>query len=303
MLQGSTLLPTSSKMDFLYAIFTFLATMLVLLLITCSALVLRIFTGKSIRNPKYPPVAGTVFSLLFNFNRLYDYLTEVAKRHNTFRLLAEDQSEIYTTNKQNIEHILKSSFDKYSKGQYLQGIVADLFGQGIFVVDGVHWRQQRKLASFEFSTRVLRDYSCTIFRRNAGKLVRTISEFSMANNNFDIQDLIMKFTIDSIFKVGFGTDLNCLEGSSKDGATFIKAFDDANSLIYWRYVDPTWKLQRFLNIGFEASLKKNINIVYNFVNEIISKKREQIEMQQNYVSPTITIVNIKMFAFCFSLLS
>lgn len=105
----------------------------------------------------------------------------------------------------------------------------------------------------------------------------------------------MKLTIDSIFKVGFGTDLKCLEGSNKDGATFIKAFDDANTLIYWRYLDPTWKLQRFLNIGFQASLKKNIRFIYSFINEVISKKKEQIEMQQNYVSRSIILVTQKMF--------
>lgn len=269
-------------MDIPYAIFTILATVLLLLLICFLALLAKIFTGKSIKDPKYPPVAGTVLSLLINFNRLYEFLTEVAEKHKTFRLLAQDQSEIYTTDARNIEHILKSSFDKYTKGQYLQGIVSDLFGQGIFVVDGVNWRQQRKLASFEFSTRMLRDFSCNIFRRNAVKLIRTVSQLSQADDIIDIQDLLMKYSLDSIFKIGFGTDLNCMEGSNGVGATFIKAFDDATALIYWRYVDPTWKVQRFLNIGFEASLATNSKYVHKFVHEVISsKKREQMEMQQN----------------------
>lgn len=148
---------------------------------------LKIFTGKSIRNPQYPPVAGTVFGQVFYFNRLHDYLAELGKKHRTFRLLAPDQSELYTTDIQNIEHVLKTSFHKYSKGQYNVDIVTDLFGQGIFIADGVKWRQQRKLASHEFSTRVLRDFSCTVFRKNATKLVKTVSEFSMASTVFDIQ--------------------------------------------------------------------------------------------------------------------
>ncbi|KAL8114295.1 cytochrome P450 704C1-like [Apium graveolens] len=268
-------------MDFLYVIFTILATVLLLLLGCFLALLGKIFTGKSIRNPKYPPVSGTVLSLLINFNRIYEYLTEVAEKHQTFRLLAQDQSEIYTTDARNIEHILKSSFDKYSKGQYLQGIANDLFGHGIFVVDGVNWKQQRKLASYEFSTRMLRDFSCDIFRKNAVKLITTVSESSMVNDAIDMQDLLMKYSLDSIFKVGFGADLNCMEGSNGVGSTFIKAFDDTTSLIYWRYIDPTWKVQRLLNIGFEASLAKNIKYVHRFVQEVISKKREQMEMQQN----------------------
>lgn len=91
----------------------------------------------------------------------------------------------------------------------------------------------------------------------------------------------MKYSLESIFKVGFGADLNCMEGSNRVGSAFIKAFDDATSLIYWRYIDPTWKVQRLLNIGFEASLAKNVKYLNEFVQEVIIKKREQMEMQQN----------------------
>lgn len=160
---------------------------LLLFLIPIIAFLIRIFSGKSINNPKYAPVLGTVFHQLFYFNRLYDHQTEVARKHSTFRLLGPGQSEIYTTDLQNIEHVLKTNFDKYAKGKYNQDVVKDLFGTGIFAVDGEKWRQQRKVASFEFSTRVLRDFSCTVFRRSAIKLVRKVHECSLANKVFDMQ--------------------------------------------------------------------------------------------------------------------
>jgi cytochrome P450 len=174
-------------MDIIWITLTFIAFLLIFLFLTISLLILRIFTGKSIKNPNYPPVDGTLFHHLFYFNTLYDQQTEAAKKRRTFRLLALAQSDIYTTDVRNIEHILKTNFDKYSKGQFNQDIVSDLFGQGIFAVDGDKWRQQRKLASFEFSTRVLRDFSSSVFRRNAAKLVRAVSELSDAGLAFDIQ--------------------------------------------------------------------------------------------------------------------
>lgn len=174
-------------MFILHIIFTFLATTLLLVLITFLALILKIFIGKSIKDPKYPPVVGTVFGQLFYFNKLHDYFTDIALKHPTFRLLAPDQSELYTTDVRNIEHILRTNFENYSKGEYNKDIVTDLFGNGIFAVDGVKWKQQRKLASFEFSTRVLRDFSCIVFRKNAANLVRVVSEFAKANKVFDVQ--------------------------------------------------------------------------------------------------------------------
>ncbi|KAL3517034.1 hypothetical protein ACH5RR_023936 [Cinchona calisaya] len=266
----------------LNSIFTTIIALLILLLIPIAALIPKIFIGKSIKNKKYPPVVGTVFHQLYYLKRLYDHQAEIAKNQPTFRFLAPDQSEIYTTDTRNVEHILKTNFYKYSKGKFNQDIVTDLFGQGIFAVDGEKWKQQRKLASFEFSTRVLRDFSCTVFRKNAAKLVAKVSEFSRDNQVFDIQELLMRCTLDSIFKVGFGIDLNCLEGSREKATKFIKAFDDSNELTYWRYVDPLWKLKRYLNVGCEASLRQNIRVIHNFVDDLIKIKRKQQEMQQDY---------------------
>ena len=94
----------------------------------------------------------------------------------------------------------------------------------------------------------------------------------------------MRFPLDSIFKVVFGVELNCLEGSSKEGTAFMKAFDDSNALVYWRYVNPFWKLKRFFNIGSEATLKKKIKILDDFVHGVIRIKREWLEVKQDCVS-------------------
>ncbi|KAJ8749030.1 hypothetical protein K2173_013474 [Erythroxylum novogranatense] len=268
------------KMDALLIIFTFVSTPLLCSFMLFLYLMLKIYTGKSIADPKFAPVKGTVISQLFYFSRLHDYHTELARKDKTFRLLAPDMSELYTVDPRNIEHILKTKFDKYSKGKYNQEVVTDLLGEGIFAVDGDKWRQQRKLASFEFSTRVLRDFSCAVFRQNAAKLVRVISESSIADRAFDMQELIMRSALDSIFKVGFGVELNCLEASSVESTNFMRAFDEANALVYWRYVDPFWRQKRFFNIGCESSLTKNIKVIEDFVNTLISAKRKLLAEQR-----------------------
>lgn len=94
----------------------------------------------------------------------------------------------------------------------------------------------------------------------------------------------MRSTLDSIFKVGFGVELNCLEGSTKEGTEFMKAFDETNALISWRYVDPFWKLKKIFNVGSEASLKKNVKVIDRFVNQVISKKRKLLVERHDCVS-------------------
>lgn len=64
---------------------------------------------------RYHPVRGTIFHLLLNFHRFHDYLTDLTRRNLTFRILYPDNSEIYTSDPANVEHILKTNFANYGK--------------------------------------------------------------------------------------------------------------------------------------------------------------------------------------------
>lgn len=65
--------------------------------------------------------------------------------------------------------------------------MGDLFGKGIFAADGDVWRHQRKLASHEFSTKVLRDFSTVVFRSNTAKLVKKVSEAAVNKEIISLQ--------------------------------------------------------------------------------------------------------------------
>ncbi|KAK4436344.1 cytochrome [Sesamum alatum] len=183
-----------------------------------------------------PPVAGPMMNQLIHFNRLFDYQVTLAQRYHTYRL-------------------------------------KDLFGDGIFAVDGKKWRHQRKLASYEFSAKVLRDFSSSVFRSNAAKLA--------------LKDLLMKSAMDTMFNVGFGVELDTLSGSDETSNRFIKAFDDSNVIVYWRYVDVFWKVKRFLNIGLERNLKDNIKVIDNFVYRLIHHKRERMRNEEGTIKEDI----------------
>ncbi|KAL6008020.1 hypothetical protein ACLOJK_033526 [Asimina triloba] len=89
--------------------------------------------------------------------------------------------------------------------------------------------------------------------------------------------------MDSIFKVGFGIELDTLNGSNEEGLRFGEAFDDPNALIFLPYYDPLWKIMRFFNLGSEAMLKKRkkIHAVDEFVYKLISNKKEQFSRNRD----------------------
>ncbi|CAA6656245.1 unnamed protein product [Spirodela intermedia] len=186
-----------------------------------------------------------------------------------FQVPPPRRSYVYLADPRDVEYILSTNFDNYAKGSYNHNILEDLLGDGIFAVDGDQWRHQRKLASFEFSTRNLRDYSSNTFKRDAARLAQVISAAASSNQSVDIQDLLMRSTMDSIFKVGFSVDLDTLRGTNEEGSRMTKAFDDSSE-----------QIKRTLNVGAEAVLRRNIRVIDDFIYKIIDEKIEQLSQER-----------------------
>jgi len=90
--------------------------------------------------------------------------------------------------------------------------------------------------------------------------------------------------MDAICKLGFGVEINSLsKANSGAEASFAEAFDTANAMLLWRYVDLSWKLKRYFNIGSEVTMKESIKTVDDFVYKVIQKRRKKISVQNNYV--------------------
>eukprot|EP00261_Vitis_vinifera_P040195 XP_019081438.1 PREDICTED: cytochrome P450 704C1 isoform X3 [Vitis vinifera] len=233
---------------------------------------------------RYHPIAGTVLHQLANYPSLHHYMTDLAGKHRTYRLLSFLRSEVYTADPINVEYILKTNFPNYGRGWYHHTVLEDLLGDGIFTVDGDLWRQQRKLSSYEF-TKMLKDFSCGIFGSNAAKLAGVISEAAASNQSMEIQGLFMKSMMDSVFKVVLGVELDSICGTNQEGTQFSNSFDEANELTFYRYVDLFWKAKRFLNVGSEAKLRNSIKVVDQYVNKVIQSKIEEIHKLQEVSVP------------------
>uniref|UniRef100_A0ACD6AJ25 Uncharacterized protein n=1 Tax=Avena sativa TaxID=4498 RepID=A0ACD6AJ25_AVESA len=249
------------------------------LLLLALYLARRALLGKR-RN--YPPVAGTMIHQLLNLRRLVDYQTELSHRYRTFRMLTPTCNKVYTVDPANVEYILRTNFSNYGKGRTHHDVLQDLLGDGIFNVDGDKWRHQRKVASFEFSTRVLREYSTGVFRDTAAELAGIVAASGGGGERaVDMHDLFMRSTLDSIFKIGFGVSLGGLSGSSQEGAAFARAFDDASEQVLCRFFDLLWKVKRVLNVSSEAAMKRSVRTINDFVYAVIDKKIEQLGRDQH----------------------
>ncbi|PKI75476.1 hypothetical protein CRG98_004146, partial [Punica granatum] len=225
--------------------------------------------------PKTWPLVGAMIEQLVNYERMHDWLVEYLSKSRIVVVPMPFMTYTYIADPANVEHVLKTNFANYPKGKVYHSYMEVLLGDGIFNVDGETWRKQRKTASFEFASKNLRDFSTFVFRDYSLKLSSILSQASFLNKQVDMQELFMRMTLDSICKVGFGVEVGTLAPNLPENH-FARAFDAANIIVTLRFIDPMWRLKRFLNVGSEAVLEKSIKIIDDFTYSVIRKRKAEI---------------------------
>ncbi len=125
------------------------------------------------------------------------YAFSLPGRPHTFRVVTPEA----------VEYILKTRFDIYVKSiipstQKGDNIFIELFGDGIFVVDGDKWVTQRKVMSHMFSANVLKNLMEDTFRAKSKVMIEILGKASeeCAKNpahTIDMQMLFHRFAMDA----------------------------------------------------------------------------------------------------------
>ncbi|CAM8938994.1 unnamed protein product [Rhodiola kirilowii] len=230
--------------------------------------------------PKTWPVFGAALEQLINYDRMHDWLVKYLAESKTVVVPMPFTTYTYIADPENVEHILRTNFANYPKGEVYHSFMEVLLGDGIFNVDGDLWRKQRKTASFEFASKNLRDFSTVVFREYSLKISNILREASVTNRQVDMQELLMRMTLDSICKVGFGVEIGTLAPDLPENS-FARAFDTANIIVTLRFIDPLWRIKKFLNVGSEALLDRSIKIIDEFTYSVIWKRKAEIDEIQS----------------------
>ncbi|KAL0417614.1 UNVERIFIED_CONTAM: cytochrome [Sesamum radiatum] len=214
-------------------------------------------------------------------NNLCDWYSHLLSKSPTGTIHVHVLGNVITANPENVEHMLKTRFDNYPKGKPFSAILGDLLGRGIFNADGDLWRFQRKMASLELGSVSVRSYAFNIVTTEIeSRLIPLLSSVADkgvngSSGSLDLQDILRRFSFDSICRFSFGLDPGCLR-LSLPISEFASAFDLASKLSAERAITTSpmiWKLKRFFNLGSEKQLKQAIKSVHELAEEVIRQKR------------------------------
>lgn len=257
--------------------------------------VLRLLLGHgslAVEAPGRKPFLGHLFTLKGRWNDIWDFFAAShALLGPTLRFIIGPDFYparvfIISKNPSVVEHILKNKFDIYGKGPEVSDMFDEFLGEGIFVVDGHRWQEQRKKAAGIFSRRNFSENMVAVFQAHARQVVRVLMSRSQKSPNIEVemQELLFSLTLDSFCEIAFGLPWNSIESSGTEDSDcpsklFATHFDRAQAVIVTRFAyRPFWKLERFaLRFGLlppehdEAKLSASLNFINRHVDTIIER--------------------------------
>ncbi|XAR63981.1 Alkane 1-monooxygenase [Bertholletia excelsa] len=233
----------------------------------------------------YWPFLGMLPSLMGGLQSdMYEWITGVLCRQNgTFTFKGPwftNLNCVVTSDPRNLEHLLKTKFPIFPKGEYFRDTVRDLLGDGIFSADDDTWQRQRKTASIEFHSAKFRHLTTDSLKELVhARLLPVLEDAAKKFLPIDLQDVLLRLTFDNVCMIAFGVDPGCLRPGLPE-IPFAKAFEDATEATLLRFVTPTliWKTLRFLNLGFERNLKQSIRGVDEFADEVIRTRKKELSL-------------------------
>ncbi|KAG2224707.1 hypothetical protein INT45_009022 [Circinella minor] len=236
---------------------------------------------KGIPQVKGYPLVGSFFQQLQGIKRYYDMQHEQLENLGTMTMITSAifiSPTITTVDPVNINYILKTNYTNYNKDTHLKNCTKKFCGDGLFVNDGAKWRYHRKTASRVFGTKNIQKCFDRVFVKDLKVVTRRVlDQYASTGASIDIQELMLKFTMNSFIQIGFGKDLQIL--TEKDVVPLGESFDLCMDHIADLYMNPFTPIIDIINTIFHPQTKhiqQHYDELKTFANNVISERREDV---------------------------
>ncbi|TPX35741.1 hypothetical protein SmJEL517_g01953 [Synchytrium microbalum] len=238
--------------------------------------------------PKLPkhlttPMLGNAPAVLKRFTTDHlDALNEKRKMiGNVWLLSLPGRQMVITYNVADVECIMKDPY-LFVKGEASHKMVFPFFGHGIFAVDGEEWKIQRKTGSNIFTVKNFKDHFGPVFLEESDLMCKHMSESASQNLPIDMQDLLLRCTIDGFARIALGTDVQALrtQGSNVNGkyrlpdVDFMIAFDGLLAILTKRFINPLYHISEMFD-GTYGEILKHKSVLDEFALKMIRERTEK----------------------------
>ncbi|TMW65590.1 hypothetical protein Poli38472_008232 [Pythium oligandrum] len=225
------------------------------------------------RVPNELPFLGNGLEIARNGRRIYEWTVEYCEKFNSEPWVRNffGMDMICFSTPEAIEEITTTQFDHFVKGKFQTDVIEDVAGRGVFTADGERWYRQRKTAVKFFTAKSLRAFMMKGMDRNIGQMCQVLEDGAKNDEWVDLKKLFQEFTLQSFVEMALGLEFAWI--GTKERHAFYEAMDAVPLLQVDRFRQPVWmwKLQRFLNIGREAKLAKEMHTIREWLQDMVKE--------------------------------
>jgi cytochrome P450 len=219
------------------------------------------------------PIIGDMLEVKKNLGARHDWFAATSLRfqNEPWKIRAPAAPDtIILSDPASVEAVMVDHPDVFIKGAPQYETMHEILGDGILNVEGEQWYHQRKTAAKFFSARTLRVCMMQTMHRNVEQVYEVLDAQRGTGSLVNLTNLFQQFALQTFLEVGVGIDAPII---GKGEPIAFKAFDEAILIFARRRIVPkyVWKLERWLNVGPEKKVKELVEVVHNYVSDLVKQ--------------------------------
>lgn len=207
---------------------------------------------------------------------------DVTRLHLVFEDWARELGDVYAidvpgkpylavSDPELIEAVLRARPETYRRDDRVEPVFEELGVAGVFSAEGSAWRPQRRLAMEALAHKNLRSFYPTLLGV-ADRLRKRWDRAAASGAVVDIQDDLMRFTVDVTTSLVFGRDLGTLEG----GDDVIQRHLELIFPMFAYRLNALLPLWRLLRLPADRRVDRAVVAVRAWLGELISEARARL---------------------------
>ena len=221
--------------------------------------------------PKGLPFLGNLFQI--ESNGIHRTIEKWSEEYGTlFKMNLGKKYFLISTDPELNLHVLKIRPQSVSRNNHLHTVLEEFGVIGVFNAEGEQWKRQRQFVMQGLANKHLRQFFPIIVHVTQ-RLLNRWKDSAETTQVIDIQNDLMRYTVDVTTNLAFGYDMNTLE---KEKDLIQEHLEVVFPAIYRRIlaVFPYW---RYFKLPQDRKLDKAIIEIRKFIDKILADSKHKIE--------------------------
>ena len=227
-------------------------------------------TLSDLPGPKGLPLLGNLLQL--NFKQLHRILQRWCDEFGTlYKFRVGLRQVVAIADPELIQQILRSRPKLYRRLGTIEPVTKEMGVNGVFSAEGENWKRQRRVVAHALDAGHLREFFPTLARvteRLRNRWNRAADKGAPVN----VQQDLMRYTVDVTTNLAFGYDMNTLE---KEGDVIQQHLEKIFPMID-RRINAMFPYWRYFKLPADRALDKSLAVIRETIAQFIAQARERL---------------------------